>query len=106
MESKLAAKFSVKSGRSLAAIPGLEFGCGQKLTLIDLLDTANRVFNQREMNMLPLQAVLVIKTLRVDQRPTTFPVLRKDFLSVPSPDVFAKLGKLCPRPRQRNDILG
>ena len=96
----------MKSGRSLAAIPGLEFGCGQKLAPIDLLDTANRLFKQREMNMLPLQAVVVIETLRVDQRRTAFPVLRKDFLPVLSPDVIAKLGKLGTRPRQGNDILG
>jgi len=57
------------------------------------------------MNMLPLQSVVVIETLRVNQRRTAFPVLRKNFFSMPSPDVFAKLGKLCPRPRQGNDIL-
>src|SRR3989338_6639942 len=50
--------------------------------------------------------MVVIETLRINQRRATFPVLRENFFSVPAPDILAKLGKLGPRPRQRNDIFG
>src|SRR3990167_7311656 len=58
------------------------------------------------MHMLPLQAVVMVEPLRVDQRRATLTVLRKNFLSVLPPDLFAKLGKPRPCSRKRNNVLG
>jgi hypothetical protein len=82
MESKFVVKFSVKNGWPLAAISSPDLRGRQDFSAVNLLDSANRLFEQGEMHMLPFQAVVMIKTLRIDQCRAAFTVLRQNLFAV------------------------
>lgn len=79
MLSRFAEKLSVKVGR-LAAMPGFQFRKAEGLPTVEVIQTPYDLVEQGEMDMLSLEAMIVVQPVRIDERSTAFAVLGDDSL--------------------------
>lgn len=71
-----------------------------------LFGPPDRLFEQREMNVLPLQAMIMIEPFGVDERGAALAVLGDDLLAPLAADLFAELGELGAGLGEGDDVFG
>ncbi len=83
----------------------LQLGKTEGLTLIEIIQTAENLIEQSEVDVFPLEPMIVIQPLGVDQSGTAFTVLGDDLLRAFGVDLVDKLGQLRPGPSERHDVF-
>ena len=104
ISSRFAEKFFAKSGR-LTAMLRLQLREAECLPSLEIVQTAEDFVEQCEMDVFPLQSMIVIESFRIDESCAAFTVLGDDLLAALGLHLVHELGELGSSTSERHDVF-